>query len=167
VPQLINRVPPGLLSLLGIQSTGRNPVLLADDLQPVLNLTDAYLFAQSVPFADTTAAIGATGFVSGLSSPTPPPGEIWVFSSYTVVFTVPLPAGTTYRVRPCVGETSSGIIVHCGEVASGTVGERPIARSGEPFYVAPGQLVGAYCESVTLGTAQAVALYGRRTILRV
>lgn len=166
MPQLINRVPPGLLSLLGIQSTGRNPVLLADDLQAVLDLTQSYFIGQSQVYGDVTAALGTTGFFSGAVG-SPSAGELWVFSQVVIACGV-LPAATTYRVRPAVAQVGTGEILHVSSMtASGTAGERPVAATTEPIYVRPNELLGVFVESVTLGTASPFAIYGRRTILRV
>lgn len=165
MPQLINRIPPGLLSLLGIKGTGLNPVLLADELRPIIDTTQAYYAAVSQPYQDVATGLTAVGFFGGTIS-SPPPGELWVFPSATVGFGAALAAGTTYKVRLAVGQLGSGEILHTGPgVAEGTVGSRPIAPDAGPLYVRPGETLGVWVEAVTLGTAAPVAIFGRRVVL--
>lgn len=167
MPQLINRIPPGLLSLLGIKGTGLNPVLLADELRPIIDTTEAYYAAVSQPYEDTTAALSTTGFAGGTIS-SPPPGEIWIFPSVIAKFSAALAAGTTYRVRIAVAQAGSGQLLHIGpDAASGTTGSQPVTSSAGPIYVRPGELLGVFVEAVTLGTAGGCVINGRRVVLQI
>jgi hypothetical protein len=165
MPQLINRVPPGLLSLLGIKGTGQNPVLLADELVTTLNTTEAYYAAVSQPYQDVVTTPGTVGFFGGTIS-SPPAGELWVFPNVQCAFGAPLAAGTTSKVRLAVAQLGSAEILHASPgVCEGTVASRPLGPDSGPLYVRPGETLGVWVESLTLGTAASVAIFGRRVVL--
>lgn len=167
MPQLINRIPPGLLSLLGIKGTGLNPVLLGDELRAIIDTTEAYYAAVSQPYEDTTAALTVTGFAGGTVA-SPPPGELWVFPTVIAKFSAPLAAGTTYRVRVAVAQSGGGQLLHVGaDAAAGTVGSQPVTAEAGPIYVRPGELLGVFVEQATLGTAGGCVINGRRLVLTI
>lgn len=75
MPGEIQRVPQGLLSLLGVKGTGQNPRLFGDVVSPTLELLP-FLIAPTLTAAETiTAAVAAAG--SG-ATVTVPAREAWV-----------------------------------------------------------------------------------------
>lgn len=165
MPQLINRVPPGLLSLLEIKSVGQNLVGLGDTLQATLEMREAYYAAVSQPYQDTTAALGAVGFFGGTIS-SPPPGEIWVFPTIGIA-TNTIPAATSYRVKWAIAQLGSGIALHSGSNLAVTTGERLFDVDQGPFYVRSGEQLGVFVSGLTLGVAQIFSIYGRRVIVQI
>ena len=73
MPALIQRIPPGLLSFLGLKSTGQNPNVLADTVVPTLNLEHLYL-AQDLRVSSATQNVANAGQSISLAVPN---GEAW------------------------------------------------------------------------------------------
>lgn len=154
MPSLINRVPPGLLSLLGIKALGQNPQWLPDSLQPTLELLQLYTSANAQESTYLTPAIGAAGaFVSTTAGPGP--GELWLVDRMSVYTNGGLPVGTTLTdVRPIYQNTATNALTFLnGTAASATVGEQLII-GGQQFVLPVGCRLGAHVRSLALGTAQ-------------
>ena len=73
MPSLIQRIPPGLLSFLGLKSTGQNPNNLSDTVVPVLDLEHLYL-AQDLQVSSNTQNVANAGQSISLAVPN---GEAW------------------------------------------------------------------------------------------
>lgn len=71
---LINKVPKGLLSLLGLKQLGRNPRELAATTIPVVN-TFAMYASENLKMRDELTAAMANGVVSQMFVPT---GQVWI-----------------------------------------------------------------------------------------
>lgn len=156
MPTPINRVPPGLLSLLDVKSMGANPVQLGDELQGVFQLTELYVnsIAQSrtgftAPVAIVGAFLASSGFLFQAQ-----PGEILVIEKAGIMSNTPLGAGQSYRIRPCV-TGSGGSIVWIGP-SSGTSapGEICATYADRPLVLMPGHSLALLTESVTAGATQ-------------
>lgn len=155
MPQLINRVPPGLLSLLDIKSLGLNPVLLSDELGGTIELGGLYIAAIAQEQIGQTAAVAAPGAVSTTFSGStfrPPPGELWVVEKAAAQPTAVLGAGQSYRFRLCVYDSTLGPLLWVGDSSTGAAGDRPsVGANG--IILGPGQGLGIQVDSVTAGTA--------------
>lgn len=168
MPQLINRVPPGLLSLLGIKSLGQNPSLLADQVAPILELGNFYLGASSQIVGTTTGTVNATG-IWAVAAIQPNPGELIICSSLFCSTAANLAAATTIRFVPVVFNVQSGLPISSpsARLASGTAGERPSSGWEQAVVIAPGQCAGIWVDSITLGTAPDIRVDARVTRLAI
>lgn len=70
----IQNRPFGLLEILGVKSTGRNPEDLIQTVQPVLQTTDLYLSNRIETVQDTTGAVAG---VDNTATVTVPTGQAW------------------------------------------------------------------------------------------
>lgn len=166
MPSLVNRVPPGLLSLLGIKALGVNPSVLPDELTSTIELLDLYAAANSTIGQFPTAVVGAVGLFAGTGG-TVPAGKLWLVSNVTVVTTATLAAGTTYvDITPVWYEAGLPRVMTFGQVkAGGTAGQRIAVGSDTPVILPPNASVGLHCGGVTLGTSQAFYINLRYTEL--
>jgi hypothetical protein len=153
MPSLINRVPPGLLSLLGIKAVGQNPTLLGDALTGFIDLTPLYTAGFAEIASAATSSVSSTG-VSVIPQNLVPAGELWVVTRAAMFASANLAATTTYRLRLAVWDSIASRVVDCGPSVSAAAGERPATYIDGPFVMSPGEQIALICESVTLGTAQ-------------
>jgi hypothetical protein len=121
-PPLTNR-PDGLLSLLGIQNSGRYPQHLAvEALIPVLDLTRWYLESEQDFPTVTTVTGGALGFHNMI---TVPEGETWVVLGGSLDYNGALAVA---RWDSIVRANSTGTAgwMQLSQPTRGVVGERPL-----------------------------------------
>lgn len=166
MPSLINRVPPGLLSLLGIKALGQNPSVLGDLLQAHLDVTSLYLNAFADVTAATTTAFSSPG-IQGPSGFTVPPGEMWVVTRACAYTSSALAAATAARVRMAVYDTVQQRLQLVGEAASGIAGERMSCALDGPIVLTSGEAVQVYCEAFTAGTGFAMTVAAKIAKLTV
>lgn len=76
-PQDIQRVPRGLIDLLGMRATGQTPAQLGGDVRGSLELLEFYLNERFVVFQGNTGNIIANGLQSPAGS-TVPNGQLWL-----------------------------------------------------------------------------------------
>lgn len=156
MPSLINRVPPGLLSLLGIKAMGENPVVLTDELTPSIELLDFYAGANAIRLNGSTGNITGTGLFQ-VTALQPPTGEIWLINTCCYRTNAALAAATTIRGRAVVHDVSLGVPVYADSgTLTGTTGEVPSMGWSRPVIVQPGYGVGLFIDSATIGTAPTV-----------
>lgn len=152
MPGLIQRVPVGLLDFLGLKATGQNPVVMPDELQTVVDISQLYAAARWEQFQASTNTVNLIGFW-GAATLTVPSGEMWLVDSLMYTSGTLL-AGTTYRLRPgLIGVQSGSQPIKVGELSqSWTAGERPFMGWGN-FIARGGDQIGLVVDSLTLGTA--------------
>lgn len=100
MPQLINRVPRGLLGLLDSKAAGQNPALLLDEVQGGVELTDLYALNTrgTVSQASSLTAAGVTAGI--FTSLIVPDGEIWLVKAVTAHLSAPpLGAAATLQIK--------------------------------------------------------------------
>lgn len=108
-PAIVNRIPPGLLSLLGLKNTGRNPAALSAELRGVIELRDWYL-------ASIAQTIGQSGTVNNVQNqfitfaPTlqVPDTEWWFLHYSAAAFTVDSAFGAANRFSAFLQWTVNG-----------------------------------------------------------
>jgi hypothetical protein len=168
MPSTINRVPPGLLSLLDVKSMGVNPVQLGDQLLPVIELGNQYAAATGQLLTGTTPAAAAPGRVEPSSgySYRAGPGELLVVSYICGRTSAALGAGVSCRFRICVYDATLGANVFGGTVISGSVGELPQASTDRVLFVPPGFGIGVQVEQIAGGNATFL-LSGIVTVLKI
>jgi len=150
--QYINRVPPGLLSLLDIKSMGQNPVGLAEDLRAQLDVTSLYVGAVATARQGQTNAFGVPGLfptATGFSF-VAQPGEILILERCVLVAAAVLGAGQSYRVRLAVSD-SAGVMTYVSPAASGGPGERPATSAERVLILQPGSQLQLWIESSVAG----------------
>lgn len=165
MPQQVNRVPPGLISLLGIKGSGQNPQLLADLITPTLDVTQAYLAGFSDRLQVDTAAVTARGILGSSGQLSPGPGEIFAVNECVAVNLGA--AASTLRIRLCLYDTGTGnIFAASPDAASSAANEWAISAWHGPLYVPSGFDLGVVVESFT-GTPGTIRLAAMFTRLRV
>lgn len=167
MPQLINRIPPGLLSLLDLKTMGQNPVLLGDELLAQIDLTELYVGAVATTRQGTTNAFAAPGLyptATGYSF-VAQPGELLVIEKVCIIPTANLAVGVTQRARIAVAD-SAGVMTYVSPAASGTAGERPAVAVDRNLVLGPGQTLQLWIEAAA-GAATAWILSGNVASLRV
>lgn len=157
MPLPINRIPPGLLSLLDIKSSGVNPLTLGDNLIGSIDLNAAYIAGLASTRFGVTLAIATTGAQaigggSGFNFAVGP-GQLMIADKFAIRASAALGAGVAYSFRACVYDSNLGVVVHVGPLSTGTVGDLPIAGFDGPVYVAAGYSIGMYVEDFLIGGA--------------
>lgn len=165
---LINRVPPGLLSLLDIKASGQNPTILPDTLVPQLDVTDLYLNGFGEQASVLTAAITANGFW-GVTAFDAGPGELIVLTSCVAYVDANLGAGTSLTYALVIAD-NTGVSAPYALIApevTGTVGGRPMTGSTRNWIIPPGYRIGAYATQGPYAVAPQVRIGGRFVRLKV
>jgi hypothetical protein len=162
MPSQINRVPPGLLSLMDIKALGRNPDLLLDEVRPVFELREFYtrIYTQSEGTAllavATPGAHAFTGITAG-------PGEVVLVSGLCVFTSAALAALTEIRFRAAVilNSTPAVPITICGDLAEGVAADIPVSGNNDLVVIPPGHSLGFVVERIRLGTAPDMTVWAR------
>lgn len=153
MPALINRAPPGLLSLLDLKAMGENPSRLADTVSPTLDMLDFYLRAYSSLVTDFTGLLNATGFFPVTAFDTNP-GEVVVLGGLGVIADSVLAAGTTIGLCPVMADAALGrVIAKVGEPVSATAAQQFTTGTNDIIILPPQTRLGVVVNNVTLGTA--------------
>jgi len=82
----IQTIPQGLLGLLQLKQTGRNPSELTDTVQSIVDLMPLWLKRNTsdITSQSITRATNGTGFVSYTTPIIVPPGFTWFVENYTL-----------------------------------------------------------------------------------
>lgn len=166
MPSLVNRLPPGLLSLLGIKALGVNPSILPDELTPNLDVTALYLNGNAESVSGATNSVTADG-VFTVAATLVPAGELWVVNSAALYSTAALAAGTTYTFSLGLWESYNSRVVRTGPIVSATAGQRPYTAIDGPFILTPGDQLALFCQTYIAGTARAFVCSARITRLLI
>jgi len=149
----IQRVPRGLLDILGLKATGDTPHQLAQEISGGLDITPLYL-------QDQLRSI--TGFIAGVAGgynlvSTVPNGEMWWMTNVGGLLTAGA-AGTgklvwCYRRKLASGDWKSiGLGVHSYAVNDAIVTGGQVNSGPQPLILMPGDDFGAYVGNF-VGTA--------------
>lgn len=167
MPSLINRVPPGLLSLLDIKALGENPSTLADVVQPTIDLLDFYFRIYSSLVTDFTAVPAAVGFQPVTAFDTGP-GEIVICAGLGCIADSTLAAGTTVRWTPVIADQATGrVLSQVAPETSGQATEQPYTGTDAVVALGPGTRLGVMISQLTLGTGPRARISARILRLRV
>jgi len=98
----IQRVPTGLLDVLGMKTSGDNPSSLAPFVQAGLDLREFY-DTQTITWrvfnqGGANGAVGVRTFNTGTTPPIVPDGELWVVRNFGMS-SVNLAVGESYTIR--------------------------------------------------------------------
>lgn len=136
MPSQINRVPPGLLSLLGIKALGQNPSVLNDTVQPTVDLIRWYLSIYS-QLETSDVAVGAVGIVISTTLRAGP-GEMLILDGAASFTLNQLPATTEYRYQLAVAEIVTGRVCQMiGERSATGVATDLVSSGASDFVVMP------------------------------
>lgn len=154
----IQRLPVGLLDLLGMQSTGDAPHLVSGEVQPVLDLTDLYLTDRLRGANGATANVAAIGGL--LTTVGPPAGQQWMVYGVAGTMSGALAAATGFTGTLLINRPSVGFAQFVGPtfaVANPAqwVGGQWFER---PLIMRPGDTLGIWISAVTGAPAQSVGL---------
>jgi len=147
---LINRVPVGLLSLLGIRAGGQNPAVLEDQVRPVIDLTALYLasFIERNVDSNNVTVVGA--FASNLIVPQ---GEAWYVHRYTIITSAALGAGQAFQIAPAYAFSFAGAtrMLQLGPASNlGAVGDS-VSAGALGFIAPPGAALGGIVHRIAAG----------------
>lgn len=168
MPSVVNRVPPGLLSLLAIKASGQNPSMLGDALVPTIDVTSLYLNGFGESASVLTAAVTANGFW-GVTAFDAGPGELIVLTSCVAYVDANLGAGTSITYALVIAD-NTGVSAPYALLApevTGTVGGRPMTGSTQAWIIPPGYRVGAYATQGPYAIAPQIRIGGRFVRLTV
>jgi hypothetical protein len=146
MPSLINRVPPGLLSLLGTKAMGINPSVLPDTVQPIVDTTQAYLGAFAERLQVDTSAVTARAVLGSSGQLAPGVGEIFAVNSCIAFAQVA--AASTLRMRLVLFDVGTGNVFAAAPAsASAAASEWAICSWDGPLYIPTGFELGVAVES--------------------
>ncbi len=161
----INRIPPGLLSLLDANTGGQNPLSLHEELSGTVELGPQYLAASGQLRSGTTGAAAAPGRVESLLFRAQP-GEILALTYAYAAPSAVLAAGVSCRFRLCIYDYGIGGNVWGGTVISGSPTELPVASTDRVLFIPPGYGVGVMVEQMA-GAGTTFVINGLVSSLKV
>lgn len=146
---MIQRIPTGLLDLLGMQSTGNLPHSLDQAVQSSVDVFDLYTVDRLRLTFGQTPVIAAIGFQSAAFGP--PPGELWVVYSLNVTSGALAAASSIswcYVVNR-QGSAAQGQLINEPELISGTAAFASGTGFPRPLILRPGDILGLQVGLVT------------------
>lgn len=157
-PLTIQRYPRGLLDLLGSKSSGQNPIVLAEVVQPTIDVSALYQFDLVDARSATTNAANLPGAwgVTGTNL-TVPAGELWLLHNLSFAANTNLAAGESYKVTGAIfrSQWSQWQLGPTYAEVSG-VNTRPALgwQFQRPEIMRPGDSVGVYVLDVQAASEQ-------------
>ena len=151
-PQDIQRFPKGLIDLLGMRATGDTPHQLAQQLLPVLDQLDYYLFDRlEVLIAPTSIAVPGIGNVTFVGT-TVPQNQLWMLYDYSVILPTTA-AASAIKATPGVfrgGNGATGFVALVDQLSAGALeGDCKGRHFERPVIVGPGQIFSLQCTTFT------------------
>lgn len=168
MPSPIQRLPPGLLSLLGIQTAGQNPQSLSDIITGTIDLGRLYLEGFALPEAAATNAPAAPGFFL-VNGPLllPGPGEILLCNGISATAQAAIGAGVTMSYKLAITQNIvGGVFATFGETITAGAGAIPATGTTDLIFIPPGFSPGIYVDSITGGAGPAFAVRSKVSRLR-
>jgi len=169
VPLPINRVPPGLLSLLDTKSGGVNPLQLADQLTGVIELTNLYALATGQQLLGTTAAVSSIGNFAPVAAGEnfrALPGELWYVPYINVRMSAALGANEEITGALSIYNTSLGNLIWTGPTRTFTGGQRASFSTDRPIVIGPNFGIGIEVHGWDSPVANTFAFFGYVAKLR-
>lgn len=149
MPQLIQRSPLGLLSLLDSKAGGIAPNLLTDTVSPTVELLPLYGLGVRVR---GNASVAAAGVVVGVNSlgglAVVPSGQTWHVLNITGIVNNVVAAGISYGV----GYSAPGnLFSMIGDERSTPTGQRGLAGGPCDVWLPPGSFIAFYVTRTAAG----------------
>jgi len=135
----------GLLDFLQLKNLGRNPTLLADSVQPVLNVNDWYKSEQPEVVGGRTG-LGSTVVYAGYENTATlevPSNEVWRVRDYTVALVIDLATCTgveIYALAPAMRyrqeafDVGAGVMVGRSRPFYDSTLTGPLPTNGNKFF---------------------------------
>lgn len=170
----IQTIAPGLLGLLQLKQTGKNPETLAEIVAPVIEMRDWYMQARNLD--DISLLPGVTLSVNvptagkgnyGYANAVVPNGQIWWVTHYWIV--ADLLAAETIRLAPCLLRANGNLVgLSCNDVNDVvTARVRGIVTTAINFWAKPGDQFGVRVFDSLTAANIAVAAGIRATPMQV
>lgn len=155
----IQRLPVGLLDLLGMQSTGDTPHVINGEVQGTMDLTDLYLTDRLTGANVATANVAAVGPI--LTTTGPAPGEMWLVYGITGSSLGALAAATGFTGNILINRPSAGGFSQF--VSQSAVVANPALWAGSvtyerPMIMRPGDTLGFWVSAITGAPASGISL---------
>lgn len=103
----IQRIPRGLLDLLGLRGYGDTPHLLGQNLVGTVDLSPLYLLDRQETIITNTNNLAGVGFYQTAAIGEVPEGEMWILSNVTALSNA-LAAGNIIRGRIAIQRQAAG-----------------------------------------------------------
>lgn len=145
---IVNRLPLGLLSFLGIQNGGKYPDMFLSTLAPVLDLGGHYVNTNREYLTSSVAV----NVLANTTFHTVPNGEWWNVM-HASVFTATMGAGSAYAGVITILD-AAGLVTHMlGQSRSAVSGPGAVfvGAAQAPFWVGPGERIGVYTTHLAAG----------------
>jgi hypothetical protein len=144
---VVNRLPLGLLSFLGIQNGGKYPDTLLSALAPVLDLGDQYVNTNREYL---TASVAVNALASSTFH-TVPTGQWW-YVSHSSLFTATLGAGQAYGgVLSLLDAAGIVTTMLSGSVPAVSGAGAVFVNQARNFWAGPGERIGVYTTHLAAG----------------
>jgi len=155
----IQRLPVGLLDLLGMQSTGDTPHLVSGEVSPTLELLDLYLTDRLTGANVATANVTAVGPINTTTGPAA--GEMWMVYGITATSQGALAAATGFTGNLFVNRPSSGGFSQFYGPPQAVANPALWAGSvhfERPMIMRPGDTLGFWISAITGAPASALSI---------
>jgi hypothetical protein len=152
----IQRLPSGLLDLLGMQSTGDTPHLISGEVVPIVDLMNMYLTDRLRGQNAATANVTVVGNLP--STVGPAAGEQWLVYGITGSSTGALAAATGFTANLFINRASTGFVQFITPpyaVANPALWAGGVSWT-EPVIMRPGDTVGVWISAVTGAPASGI-----------
>ena len=163
---LVQVVPPGLLSLFGVKTSGRNPDELGSQLGPSVEMLKWYLLAES-KWMDFGTRVPAAGFNGTTLNGIVPANEVWYVHEFAHVADSSMAAGDFIRNARCAyyysGLTSARLIFGKADPISLEGAAGRLTLQDEDRWLLPGTYVGFYTGQFSMAAPGNVQTTGRIT----
>lgn len=139
--------PRGLTSLMGFKERARNPQLVSEEVQPVVDTTIGYLLTlQEYVATFLSQAAPVVGLNDWSTQYTVPSGELWYVWGYTVNSAPG--AGQAIDLAASIKYAGNTLTVAMTEYAAATANQE-VRRSARDFWLPPGSVMGFLVRSLT------------------
>ena len=160
----INRIPYGLLGLLGLKSLGQNPSTLLSQVSPVVPLLPFWIGGQTPNINNGSAGISASGFI-GATAHTVPNGKVWFVIGHSAHASAVVGATVTFKAAAGSRQGAGAVVLPQWaaqvSVTLPTTGGREAISALEglstdaPLIAGPGCQFGAFADVAALAGGEA------------
>lgn len=138
----LNTIPRGFLDLLGLKTGGVNPLSLAEDLRPTVEIGDLYKMSR---VEVTGAGVGTLVNAGDFAELNVPDNEVWFVHALSGTAGTSLAAGDTLQISIGTDQQGGSIIVAQSPVTVLTSASQQVRASTSfvtpPFILVPGDSI--------------------------
>ena len=145
-----SKFPLGFLDLIGAQNFGENPRLVADQVNPIVDIGEQYLVSTQVMLAGSAGG-GVNGFNAFIPDLVVPVGQMWRLLAFSVGIStnVGVTASFAPSLRPVVGTGGRLSLADQRDIAASRV--ENTASRGLPLWLLSGAQLGIELQNVAGG----------------